>query len=70
MPTVSTKNNAGVNETETETIGRVELARRRISDGYYDRVEVRRTVATLLLNDLARPRRKAAKAGSSRPETA
>ncbi|MEK7316969.1 MAG: hypothetical protein AAB011_12370 [Candidatus Eisenbacteria bacterium] len=65
MPTVSTKSNAGVNETET--IGRVELARRRISDGYYDRLEVRRTVATLLLNDLARPRRKA---GSSRPETA
>ncbi len=52
---------------EPETNGRVELARRRISDGFYNRLEVRRTVATLLLNDLARPKRKA---GSSRPETA
>ncbi len=68
MPTVSTKNNATVSEDETN--GRVELARRRISDGFYNRPEVRRTVATLLLSDLARPRRKAAKAGSSRPETA
>ncbi|MEK7348911.1 MAG: hypothetical protein AABZ94_08565 [Candidatus Eisenbacteria bacterium] len=65
MPTVSTKDRADMNEPETN--GRVELARRRISDGFYNRLEVRRTVATLLLNDLARPKRKA---GSSRPETA
>lgn len=65
MPTVSTKNRADVNEAETN--GRVVLARRRISEGFYNRIEVRRTIATLLLNDLARPQRRA---GSSRPETA
>ena len=65
MPTVSTKNRPDVNDTEAS--GRIELARRRISEGFYNRPEVRRTVATLLLSDLARPKRPA---GSSRPETA
>jgi hypothetical protein len=45
----------------------VELARRRIEAGYYDRPEVRRTVAALLLKELARASRTA---GSSRPKTA
>jgi hypothetical protein len=65
VPTVSTKNGPDLNETEAN--GRVELARRRISEGFYDRPEVRRTLAALLLNDLARPKRRA---GSSRPKTA
>ncbi|HEU4726091.1 MAG TPA: hypothetical protein VFU59_12465 [Candidatus Eisenbacteria bacterium] len=65
MPTVSTKNQPDV--TENDVSGRVELARRRISEGFYNRPEVRRTVATLLLTDLARRRRPT---GSSRPETA
>lgn len=65
MPTVSTKNRPDMNEADMN--GRVELARRRISEGFYNRLEVRRTVATLLLTDLARPKRPA---GSSRPETA
>jgi hypothetical protein len=47
--------------------GLVDLARRRIDEGFYDRPEVRRTVAALLLKDLARSSRPA---GSSRPETA
>ena len=65
MPTVSTKNRPEVNEADMN--GRIELAKRRISEGFYNRLEVRRTVATLLLSDLARPKRSA---GSSRPETA
>ncbi|HSQ59189.1 MAG TPA: hypothetical protein VLT84_01955 [Acidobacteriota bacterium] len=64
MPTVSTKDrathrpdeHAGPDPAEAEISGRVELARRRIADGYYDRAEVRRTVASLLLKRLARPR--------------
>ena len=65
MPTVSTKNHTEMNETEAS--GRVELARRRIAEGFYNRPEVRRTVASLVLSDLVRPKRPA---GSSRPETA
>jgi hypothetical protein len=34
--------------------GRVELARRRIRQGYYDRPEVRRTLATLILHRAVR----------------
>jgi len=66
VPTVSTdkKNSSG---DVAETNGLVELARRRIGDGFYNRPEVRRTVAALLLKDLARDSRPA---GSSRPETA
>lgn len=64
MPTVSTKDratnrpdeHAGPDPAEAEFNGRVDLVRRRIADGYYDRVEVRRTVATLLLKSLARPK--------------
>ena len=67
MPTVSTKH-PEVNDADVS--GRVELARRRIAEGFYNRLEVRRTVAALLLSDLARPKRPAAPAGSSRPETA
>jgi hypothetical protein len=51
----------------SETSGLVDLARRRIEEGFYDRPEVRRTVAALLLKELARSSRPA---GSSRPETA
>lgn len=65
MPTASTKNHPDANETELN--GRVELARRRIAEGFYNRPEVRRTVAALLLSELARPKRRA---GSPRPETA
>lgn len=65
MPTAFTKDHPDVNETDGS--GRVELARRRIAEGFYNRLEVRRTVAALLLTDLARPKRPA---GSSRPETA
>ena len=65
MPTVSTKN--APNAMTAEPNGLVELARRRIEEGFYDRPEVRRTVAALLLKDLARASRPA---GSSRPETA
>ncbi len=65
MPTASTKDRPHVNEADMN--GRIELARRRISEGFYNRPEVRRTVATLLLSDLARAKRPA---GSSRPETA
>ena len=65
MPTVSIKRSANVDAPEAN--GLVELARRRIGDGFYDRPEVRRTVAALLLKDLARASRPA---GSSHPETA
>ena len=65
MPTVSTKERAELNDAAAN--GRVELARRRISEGYYDRPEVRRTLAALLFIDLTRPKRPA---GSSRPKTA
>jgi hypothetical protein len=64
VPTVSTKDrathrpdeHAGADPADTEQSGRIELVRRRIAAGYYDRAEVRRTVATLLLKSLARPR--------------
>jgi len=65
VPTVSTKN--PINVDASETSGLVDLARRRIEEGFYDRPEVRRTVAALLLKDLARASRPA---GSSRPKTA
>jgi hypothetical protein len=65
VPTVSTKERAELNDAAANE--RVELARRRISEGYYDRPEVRRTLAALLLSNLTRPRRPA---GSSRPKTA
>ena len=67
MPTVSTDKNDQVNP---ETNGLVEMARRRIEEGFYDRVEVRRTVAALLLKDLARSSSAHRSPGSSRPETA
>lgn len=65
MPTVSTKKST--NADAVEPSGLVDLARRRIDEGFYDRPEVRRTVAALLLKELARASRPA---GSSRPETA
>jgi hypothetical protein len=34
--------------------GRIQLARRRIRQGYYDRPEVRRTLATLILHRAVR----------------
>jgi len=65
VPTVSTKNAPCVGARDAN--GPVELARHRIEEGYYDRPEVRRTVAALLLKELARVSRPA---GTSRPETA
>jgi hypothetical protein len=65
VPTVSIKRNSSMESAEPN--GLVELARRRIGDGFYDRPEVRRTVAALLLKDLARASRPS---GSSHPETA
>jgi hypothetical protein len=62
VPTVSTKA-----EATRSSDGRLDLVRRRIHEGFYDRLEVRRTIATLVLKELARPTRPA---GSSRPETA
>ncbi len=68
MPTASTKNAA--NTMAPEPNGLVDLARRRIEEGFYNRPEVRRTVAALLLKDLARASRPAPPARSSHPETA
>jgi len=65
VPTASTKNAPSMDASDKR--GLVDLARRRIDEGFYDRPEVRRTVAALLLKDLARSSRPA---GSSRPETA
>ena len=67
MPTASTDKNEPVNDNPN---GLVDLARRRIEDGFYDRPEVRRTVAALLLKDLARASSTHRSPGSSRPETA
>ncbi len=64
MPIVST--NADASRVASPD-GRVDLVRRRISEGFYDRLEVRRTIATLVLRKLARPKRPT---GSSRHETA
>jgi len=38
------------------TVSRIEAARRRIRDGYYDRPEVRRILASRLIHRLARNR--------------
>lgn len=67
MPTASTNKNEHVT---AETNGLVAMARRRIEEGFYDRVEVRRTVAALLLREIARASHAHRSPGSSRPETA
>lgn len=55
MPQTSTKRRS---ESKDELLDRddttVERARRRIRQGYYDRPEVRRTLATLILHRAAR----------------
>lgn len=57
MPQTSTKRRSeskiGLLESETAE-STVERARRRIREGYYDRAEVRRTLATLILHRAAR----------------
>lgn len=59
MPQTSTKRRI---ESRDELLGpddsenAVERARRRIRDGYYDRPEVRRTLATLILHRAAQNR--------------
>jgi hypothetical protein len=67
VPTASTKDRPGLERPDGESGSRLERVRRRLAEGYYDRVEIRRTVARLLLRRLAgRP----ARAGSAHPETA
>lgn len=57
MPQTSTKGRADVKD-DLESLeaprGRIEQARRRIRQGYYDRPEVRRTLATLILHRAVR----------------
>lgn len=57
MPQTSTKRRSESKSDllESETVeSTVERARRRIREGYYDRAEVRRTLATLILHRAAR----------------
>ena len=60
MPHTSTKNpaaNAAVHDAlEAPTAVAVSRARKRIRDGYYDRPEVRRTLAALILRHAVRNR--------------
>lgn len=68
MPQTSTRR-AGTllaDAPDTTHLPRLERARRRIDDRYYDRPEVRRTLATLILRRVLRGARKG-KAG--RPES-
>ena len=67
MPTTSTRNRPEPKAATRDGDFRLETISRRISEGYYDRSEVRRTVASLLLRSLAR---RLGRPGSSRPETA
>jgi hypothetical protein len=50
-----------------ETARRLAIVRDRIAEGYYERAEVRRTLAGLLLKRLARS---LTRPGSAHPETA
>ncbi|HET7497024.1 MAG TPA: hypothetical protein VFM00_01875 [Candidatus Eisenbacteria bacterium] len=57
MPQTSTKRRSESKSDllESETVeSTLERARRRIREGYYDRAEVRRTLATLILHRAAR----------------
>lgn len=57
MLRTSTKRRADVKddlENAEPPRGRIEQARRRIRQGYYDRPEVRRTLATLILHRAVR----------------
>jgi hypothetical protein len=57
VPQTSTKrrSESKIDLFESETAeSTVERARRRIREGYYDRAEVRRTLATLILHRAAR----------------
>lgn len=67
MPTTSTKGRREAEVASDDVEGRIRVIRRRISEGFYDRAEVRRTVASLLLLNLARRSRRP---GSAHPETA
>jgi hypothetical protein len=67
VPTSSTKHPHEAEATAGDVDGRLEAVRQRISEGFYDRAEVRRTIASLLLRNLARRSRRP---GSAHPETA
>ena len=60
MPHTSTKNPAGsasvVQEAPSASAIAVDRARKRIRDGYYDRPEIRRTLAALILRHAVRKR--------------
>ena len=65
--TVSTdKEHRSAAATSESSTGRVALARRRIAEGFYDRLEVRKTIAALVLIKLTSPKR----SGSAHHETA
>lgn len=67
VPTTSTKARPESKPAGHDDESRLAAVGRRISEGYYDRSDVRRTVASLLLRTLARRSRRP---GSPRPETA
>jgi hypothetical protein len=67
VPSVSIKGRSAVVPVAEDAAGRIAVVRRRIAERFYDRPEVRRTVAALILKSLARASRRA---GSPRPETA
>jgi hypothetical protein len=67
VPTTSTKIRPEAKPARGAVEGRMAAIGRRIAEGYYDRTEVRRTVASLLLRKLARRTRRP---GSPHPETA
>lgn len=58
MPHTSIKNPAAtaVREAESPAAIAVDRARKRIRDGYYDRPEIRRTIAALILRHAVRNR--------------
>lgn len=67
MPQTSTRPDSGAESAlGVEALPRVSRARRRIGERYYDRPEVRRTLAGLLLRRILRP---AVNRSASRPES-
>ena len=68
MPQTSTRSHAGTAAPapDAESLPRVTRAKRRIHEHYYDRPEVRRTLAGLLLRRMLHP---AATRRPNRPES-
>ena len=58
MPQTSTRHGELTEEPDVGELPRVERARRRIDRHYYDRPEVRRTLAGLILRRMAAPQPK------------